>query len=129
MSRSLSWVWPEAQRSYRDLQRKAGKQKFLQSPLGEITAIDDFFTKLEERFIAKRAQSGHSELYDDVVLNITRWHEVAGLLFRADNENVKQYIRQRARQPLKLPILPPRAKTQLEILIDETLEGKYGNTA
>ena len=126
MTDDLLRAWPERQIAYRNMQRKVEKQKFLQGPLGQITAIDDFFTKLEEGFVAERAQVGDPRLYDEVLLDICRWYEVTSLLLRTNNSNVKHYIRRRAKQPLKLPMLP---KTNWDLLIDEELEGRNAATA
>ena len=126
----LSWGWLEAQKAYRDMQREANKQKFLQSPLGQITAIDDHFCKVEEAFIAERAKEHETDIltvqtYDNVLLNIVRWHEVTILLLSTDNENVKAYIKKRATQPLELPTLPPRELTPLEQLVEKYLKENY----
>ena len=125
MSEDISWAWPEQQKAYRDMHREANKQGFLQGPLGQITAIDDHFSTVEERFVLERERVDDPKLYDYSVLDIVRWSEVTMLFLRTDNENVQAYIKQQAVQPVDLPSLQPRQKTILDIQIEQALEAKY----
>lgn len=128
--KDLSWAWPEAQRAYRDMQREVNKQRFLESPQGQMLLIDEHFTKVEEDFIAERLKEHETDLfaettYNNVFLNTLRQYEIGLLLLKTDNENVRAYIKERAKAPLELPALPPRDLTPLEELVEKYFEANY----
>lgn len=101
-------------------------EKWEESPLGQITKVDDEFWQLEKDFQHRRDLCGDLTFNDKSLLQICRNNLAAKLLQKTDNENVAEYIKKRARFKIsfqKILIM----KSPLDLLVEKELAARKEN--
>lgn len=104
----------------REWERGLAFESYLSKRKALLTAIDGYFTQIEEAFFAERSKAPDPAIYDEVLLNIIR-NCYASELINKTQEHFHYYVKERAKLELRFPDLDLRDKSELDKRIEREL--------